>query len=884
MKNFILFFCFFFLFLGSNSFFSQTKLDYDHDTRWFWGFNTGITWHTTDVNYKTERGWGLTLGKSFNYGYGKALSFDLRSRFLYGEWMGQNYSKTDTNIVNNALSSKDKTPTTNYKDSLGFYLLNFKNKLYSVDLELVMHANGLRERSNWDLYAFGGVGIVAFKSYGDLLDANKKMYDYGSLESFSSSSLTPLLDKKYETYLDGTSKAINYYIMPSLGVGLGYQLFRNISLGVEHRTTFARVDHFDGYNNPKASKVPFVKNGNDVFHYTSAYIRFQLHRGKAKPVQTDNPVDATPLPIQRIPEINFTNPANSGTTVTAAPFNLRANINYIDNRENINFKHNGVYTESFSYNNTTKKFESNVILFPGQNIFEIVASNAYGSDQKNTIIIFNEPQLALPVVMFRNPGSSPYNTSSSSIQIAASVLNVKDRGQINVLVNGLNITNFSFNSVNSQLTFPVNLTIGTNIITISGNNQSGSDSKTTSIIYNPVVQEPNPQVYFVDPSRSPFSTNNVTFNLDAEVLNVQGKENITFKQNGNLNQNFTYNPFNHDFQSNVVLVPGQNVFEIIATNSSGVAQATTILIYEKQAPRPPVVTITNPMVSPTQTPNEFFSLTATVLNVEAANQVNVLMNNQVQNFNFNPNSRIVSTTLALVEGQNLIQVTGTNNDGTDTKQTILIYRKANVVSPPLVTFTNPVSNPLTVSSPNQTITALVMNVDNNADINVSVNGTIVTNFSFSPTTKIVSFQRSLLEGANLISVTGTNSAGTDSKSATIIYRKSEVILPPTVNFIDPHTNPTTVYNQNYSLTAIVSGVQNSQNIQVKINGVQTSNFTYNNSTERVTLTSSLLSGANIFEISASNAGGSDSKSTTIIYKASEPFTKASCNNFISDYK
>lgn len=867
MKNFIL--VTFLSFLSLHSLIGQTKLDYDHDTKWFWGVNGGVTWHSTDIKTKTERGWGLTLGKSFNYGYGKALSFDLRSRFLYGEWIGQNTSKSDTIIINKALSSG----TTNYKDSLGFYVLNFKNKLYSLDLELVVHANGLRERTNWDLYAFGGIGISAFKSYGDLKDGNGKLYQYDSLQNYSDATISGILDKKYESYLDGSSKTINYYIMPSIGIGLGYQLFRNISIGIEHRTTFARVDYFDGYTNPKASNIPFVRNGNDVFHYTNAYIRFQLHKGSDKPNPVDNNHTSDPVPVQRIPEINFTNPATSGNIVTTAPFNLRANIKYVNNRENINFKHNGVYTESFSYNNTTEKFESNVILVPGQNIFEIVATNQYGSDQKNTIIIFNEPQLALPVVTFIHPGTNPYNTASASMQVRASVLNVNNQSQVTVNVNGLNVTNFSFTPSNGQLNLPVSLTVGTNIITITGTNQAGSDSKTTTIVYNPVAQEPLPQVYFTDPNRSPYTTVNATFDLDAEVLNVQGKENITFKQNGNYNQNFTYNSYTHDFQSTVVLVPGQNVFEIVATNGSGSGQASTIIIYEKQAPRPPVVTITNPIVSPTQTPNEFYALAATVLNVEVANQIQVSVNNVSQNFNFNPNSHVVSATLNLVNGQNTVLVTATNNDGTDSKQTILVYRKVTEVVPPVVTFTYPTSNPSTVDNPNQTITALVLNVENNAGINVNVNGTSINNFNFNVATKQLSFQRNLVEGANLITITGSNTVGTDTKSMTIIYRKAAIVLPPTVSFLDPSANPTTVYSQNYNLIARVTGVQSNQNIQVRINGIPTNNFVYNSSTERVTFSSSLQVGANIFEISASNAAGSDSKSSTIIYKVSEPLLK-----------
>ena len=50
-----------------------------------------MTWNTTDVDDKLDLGWGLTLGRSFNYDYGKILSFDLRGRYLRGYWYGQDY-------------------------------------------------------------------------------------------------------------------------------------------------------------------------------------------------------------------------------------------------------------------------------------------------------------------------------------------------------------------------------------------------------------------------------------------------------------------------------------------------------------------------------------------------------------------------------------------------------------------------------------------------------------------------------------------------------------------------------------------------------------------------------------------------------------------------
>jgi hypothetical protein len=70
------------------------KVDYDNTSKWFMGFNIGGTWSTTDVKNQTSTGWGLVLGKSFNYNYGSVISFDLRARYLRGMWYGQDNDTT----------------------------------------------------------------------------------------------------------------------------------------------------------------------------------------------------------------------------------------------------------------------------------------------------------------------------------------------------------------------------------------------------------------------------------------------------------------------------------------------------------------------------------------------------------------------------------------------------------------------------------------------------------------------------------------------------------------------------------------------------------------------------------------------------------------------
>ncbi len=121
MRNLYVLFFVLITFLTVNA---QTyKVNYDNTSKWFLGLNAGGTWHSTDVKYQLGGGWGITLGKSYNYNYGRFLSFDLYGRYLNGSWYGQNSDTTDlSNLVGN-------NPLSVYQNKIGYNYHNFKSKL-----------------------------------------------------------------------------------------------------------------------------------------------------------------------------------------------------------------------------------------------------------------------------------------------------------------------------------------------------------------------------------------------------------------------------------------------------------------------------------------------------------------------------------------------------------------------------------------------------------------------------------------------------------------------------------------------------------------------------------------------------------------------------------
>ena len=850
--------------------FSQ-RFDYERSSNVFFGLNMGSTWQTSDVTNVTRPigGAGFIFGGTIGKDYGRAVSFDLRLRYLGGNWFGQDSDTTGQLSQNIALS--------NAYGANGTAVQNFKTNNHSLSLELAMHANRFRERTGWDPYIFAGIGGNASYTQGNLFNEDGVLYDY-SVNPTSSFSVTG-----YDTPLDVSETATHdedgiyhSYWAPSLGMGIGYYFGNRFSVGLEHKTTFTRNDYFDG---TVANQSGEISGNNDLFHYTNFYLRWYLRKGNRSntavtpPAVTDPNVYNGTNNLTQKPVVNFTNPNTTPRVANSPTFVLRADILHVESAQNVTFRQDGTVNPNYTFNSLTTKFQSTVQLNPGQNVFSIRGTNQHGSDEETVVIIFERDEVIPnnpPIVTITDPAVSPHTTSSSNYIVNSTIVNVSSKNQVNITVNNSNFANFGYSQLSANqasVTVPVALIEGVNTIIVTATNGSGQDTEQATIIKKPVVQAQPPVVSFFNPSQQSITVNSPNFNLVGQVLHVDSKNNVAFFQNGNVNQNFTFNAANKSFSSQVILVPGQNIFQLVGSNSDGTDQKSVVINYNVSSRKPPIVTITNPAIHPFTTTNNTHNLIATVLNVTSANQINMTLNGAVfSNFTFSVSNSQLNASLPLQEGMNTVKITGTNADGSDSKQAVIIYKKPAVVLPPVVEFVNPAVNPYQTNVASHSVVASVFNVETSNQINVNFNGQTISNFTFNAATHIVTFNASLIQGANTITITGTNSAGVDSENQTIVYIDPATQLPPVVTYLDPAVNPLTVFDASCPVMAKVQHVTSAQNIVLKINGVATSNFTYSLNSELMNFTTSLLVGANILEITATNNYGQDIKSTTIIFR------------------
>ncbi|MBU2019441.1 MAG: hypothetical protein KJ941_07340 [Bacteroidetes bacterium] len=843
------------IFFGLTAF-SQVQTNYS--AKWFLGLNTGGTWQTTDVRNQTNSGFGFYLGRSFNYDYGRFASIDLRARFLRGFWYGQDYSATDFTNPNDALSQDP----TNYKDSLGFSVNNFQAETYRFSLEMALHANRLRERTRWDPYIFGGIGLTWFQTYGDLIYTDtvsgaQNLYQY-SPNYITKSTVKNTTDGVYETALDGSNQ--NKYTlnaMPSLGFGIGYQLGRSTTIGLEHKTTFTGIDDFDGV-------VKSGKYAQDLYHYTNFYVQFRFGRDKYRAEENDN----------QAPEVNFTSPLTSFKEIRDSVLLIQAEVKHVFSKENLTFIQNNQANTVFGFNEKTDRFTAQVDLVPGQNVFILIGFNQYGQDSDTLIVDYKKASVnntngsstrTPPVVTYQQPSSSPLTVNTNTYFVQATVINVVGKQNVSMTVNGAARTDFQYDVNSKRLTANIPLVVGSNEVKIKATNTFGMDEESTILVYQRPVNQALPTVQFTDPANSPLNVTATSFQVRARIQNVNSSNFVQFKQNGSQLSGFQYNASTGDFYANVYLVAGNNLFELYGTNESGTASDQTVINYNRAAPKPPVVSIIQPSQTTSSSTSPTVQLIGRVLNVTLKSQVTLTVNGQNNtNFSFNANDGGVSSAIQLVEGSNLIRLSGSNSDGMDSKEITVIYRPAQTEKPPVVQFVSPSSTPVNVTQNNYSIQASVANVNSANGVQVKVNGTAFGGFSFS--NGLVNFNLNLVQGANVIEVLGTNSVGSDSKTTTIYYQKPQTVNPPVVTYIQPSVNPSSYQQANTTVIAKVENVLSKSDVLVKINGQTATNFVYSTSSKQVSFEVVMVEGSNSIEVKGTNSAGSDSKTTLLVYR------------------
>lgn len=819
----------------------------------------GVTYTDADVTTRFSLGAGLKFG--YTIAKYRAVELDIRGRWFFGSWIGQN--KHNSDLSNYSGGVYDEIGT-DYKNTLGYTVRNFKTANHNLAVEALLRFN-VDAKRKWAPYIFGGIAGSFYKVRGNLLDNSGFIYAYEpDYVPSSQKEYDKILDKTQETYLNG--RGLWSAMTANVGIGFSYNVSDGVRIGLEHTMSFTNQDNFDGYIAPKKSFTP-----NDVYHFTSFYAQFYLRGGKYKektrnPSNTNNSTTETTTTPCVSPTIRYYNPARTGEVTEEGNFEFAATVSNVTDKNDIDIVVNGRSIYDFKFNPKNGRISTFEVLNYGANTIVISARNACGADQQTTTITYQKRMPQPPVVYFTNPTNSPYSTTDSRFNLAAKVFYVDGSQNIIFKQNGVVNSNFTFNTSTNDFASYVVLQNGSNVFEITATNPDGSAVATTVIIYGRKVECQNPVISIKQPARAPAYTNSSDYTIIGSVFNVTSSNQISVVVNGKNTTNFTYNTSNQTVTARVILQKGINTVVIKAANACGSTSENLTITYtpvETTQPAPPTVSFIAPYQTNTTVSSGTYNFIATTTQITSASQVSVALNgSKINNFTFQPTTNQITFTGSLIEGYNTAVVTVVNNDGSASATTSVLYRK--VATAPTVNFTNPATSPITVTVSTYNVVAKAVNVTLKSQVTLYVNGSKTTLFTFNPSSGEIAYTSILREGSNEFKVEVKTDGGAASDQTVIIYQKRTVIEAPTIKFTSPSTS-IEVKTPSYNLIAQTTNVDEKEHISITRNGEGITNFTFNVATQEVRFTSSLAEGNNAFVIVVNSEGGTAQDAVTVKY-------------------
>jgi deoxycytidylate deaminase len=579
------------------------------------------------------------------------------------------------------------------------------------------------------------------------------------------------------------------------------------------------------------------------------------------------------------PHVTISYPVGNPYNSPAQQVRLSAHVDYVSYQSDIQLTFNGTASNAWYFNPADGNLSADFTLAPGNNVVVITANNSFGSDAISEYVEYAAPvsyqqntggyQLS-PQIALVSPSTNPFTSNTNQITVMATMNNVNSMNEIQLKVNGVSSGNFTFDQYSKALQFSAMLSPGNNYLYVMASNAAGSDSKGLMVYYAPpVVVTGNPVLTPVVTLSSSFSnpylTNSSNVNVSATVDNVYDKNQITVMVNGRNVPNFGYSPASKQVQFSVLANAGNNYVYIRATNQAGSDSKSLNVVYTPPSLPSPSISFTNPVNSPYVSPVNSVIVDAIIDNVNNWNQIQVDVNGvNYTNFNYFPASRKIEFSAFLNPGGNRITVGASNNAGQVHKDIIVVYTPP-AVNKPVITITNPISNPFNTGSGSVNISAHVFYIGSQNDIQVKLNGVSHTNFVYNSSTQEVQFNTPLAPGINTVTISASNSGGADSKNLTVVYTPAP--NKPVVVFQNPNTTPFVTASANISLLASVSNVNSQNDILLKFNGMNRTDFTYNAASHQVQFNPALSAGNNYIFLSASNSSGTDVKSVDVVYNA-----------------
>ena len=838
------------------------------------------------IGYQFQKRWSLGIEHKITYALNNNINdivnSELNDRYYYTALKinfnitGSENSSTSSINSNNQNNNLNPPPTsqgrlpivnrinpTNNYATWNLPTINFSNSILNLDDFVSSSSNDIKFSVNGissNNYSFKNRIIYATIN----LKPGANIIKVKGINEYGSDSKTTIINYEPQSVPNPPSVTITVpnnspYITNSPYISIHATIFNvDNQSRITYKINGERVYNFSfNGKNFSSNNIP-LRNGNNIIQISASNIY-----GQASDEVVVNYIQDAPKP-----EVNITFPYDDPYESKSSSSLIRATIKNIKDKYDIEFYINGKKSYNFNYQNT--QFDAqNIKLNPGNNNFRIVGKNNSGIDEDQATIFYNNNISPKPIVDITVPSNNPDVTNNNIINISASIFYVLQKSDILLYVNNIKKTEFQFNG-NQLQAYNISLKNGKNYIKITAANDQGTAYDETIVIYKP-IESPKPLVSFTNPNVPTSESASRYVSLKAKILNVTGKNNVTFSVNGRFLRSFNYigNTF---IASNIALVKGENNIIIKGQNNQGSASDKVIIIYNpisiiKPEINPPltakpVVNITKPNKNPFSTSSLYSSIAATILNVKHKSNVTFILNGiQLNNFQFLGNN-FQANNVMLREGKNRVVIRGKNSTGTDSDETFIEYiRKVSPNKAPTISYSYPSYSPFNTNNKMILIKGKIQHVENSNNVDITMNGISVKNFLFDPYFDDFECEIQLQNGTNVFKVEASNNTGRDEKSVTIIFN-SEECENPIIQLNSPSSNNLTVTNSRAYIDATII---NTQNVNFIINGSPSQGYNFDVNNGSFSSMINLSPGSHNYEINAFNSCGTVNEVININY-------------------
>ena len=308
---------------------------------------------------------------------------------------------------------------------------------------------------------------------------------------------------------------------------------------------------------------------------------------------------------------------------------------------------------------------------------------------------------------------------------------------------------------------------GENAIRISASNAGGTAEQINKVKYTP---QRTPTVTITAPAdRSRVDKAETT--LKANTTNVFSDRNVVVKFNGADIKNITLD------RSGLVSAPvtlreGSNTLSVTVTTPDGTDKAEVTVVYAPKIVEKPTVTFLQPGTKKTPVSKSSYQVKAKVTGVEGTANIKVFHNNtSIRRFDYNVRTQELTYTVTLKEGKNTFKVIGENTGGSTQAEADIVFKATTGAVPDvkIVSTSQPTTDPFNPNTGKSSVIAELKNVSDKNQITVTVNGTPLTTFEYTPSTGAFRCLAILKKGENTIVVKAVTPAGEDSDTAKVTF-------------------------------------------------------------------------------------------------------------------